>query len=189
MSLGRLDLAARLDDSFAVLTKGRRTALPRHQTLRAAMDWSYDLLPEAEQTILRRLAVFPCDFTMDAASGTNAGTGMGSRPQTGRTGHGRSFITPATHLLAASRQGLTIMTTASTTAGASKRERLAPRVRGAKSDHDTRYGKLHDRRGDPRQALRPSQSCPQHPPTRRAAHRGRSSERKCQPWSLRLRCT
>jgi len=156
LSLGRLDLAARLDDSFAVLTKGRRTALPRHQTLRAAMDWSYDLLPEAEQTILRRLAVFQCDFTMDAASGTNAGTGMGSRPQTGRTGHGRSFITPATHLLAASRQGLTIMTTASTTAGASKRERLAPRVPGAKSDHDTRYGKLHDRRGDPRQALRPS---------------------------------
>jgi predicted ATPase len=65
---GARDLAARLDDRFAVLTKGRRTALPRHQTLRAAMDWSYDLLPEAEQTILRRLAVFQGDFTMDAVA-------------------------------------------------------------------------------------------------------------------------
>jgi predicted ATPase len=59
---GAMDLAARLDDRFAVLTKGRRTALPRHQTLRAAMDWSHDLLPRAEQTILRRLAVFQCDL-------------------------------------------------------------------------------------------------------------------------------
>jgi predicted ATPase len=57
-----MELAARLYDRFAVLTKGRRTALPRHQTLRAAMDWSHDLLPRAEQTILRRLAVFQCDL-------------------------------------------------------------------------------------------------------------------------------
>jgi predicted ATPase/DNA-binding winged helix-turn-helix (wHTH) protein len=61
-------LAARLDDRFAVLTSGRRTALPRHQTLRAAMDWSYELLPENEQIILRRLAVFQGDFTIDAAA-------------------------------------------------------------------------------------------------------------------------
>src|SRR6266403_1178623 len=61
-------LAARLDDRFAVLTSGRRTALPRHQTLRAAMDWSYEVLPEAEQVILRRLAVFRGDFTMDTAA-------------------------------------------------------------------------------------------------------------------------
>ena len=60
-------LAARLDDRFAILTKGRRTALPRHQTLRATMDWSYDLLPKTEQVILRRLAVFRGEFTMDAA--------------------------------------------------------------------------------------------------------------------------
>src|SRR6202040_2494939 len=51
-------LAARLDDLCAVLTGARRTALPRHQTLRAAMDWSYELLPETEQLILRHLAVF-----------------------------------------------------------------------------------------------------------------------------------
>jgi predicted ATPase len=50
-------LAARLGDRFTVLTSGRRTALPRHHTLRAAIDWSYELLPEAEQLILRPL---PC---------------------------------------------------------------------------------------------------------------------------------
>jgi predicted ATPase/DNA-binding winged helix-turn-helix (wHTH) protein len=61
-------LAARLDDRFTVLTSGRRTALPHHQTLRAAMDWSYELLPEIEQIILRRVAVFQGDFTIDAAA-------------------------------------------------------------------------------------------------------------------------
>jgi predicted ATPase/DNA-binding winged helix-turn-helix (wHTH) protein len=61
-------LAARLDDRFAVLTSGRRTALPRHQTLRAAMDWSYEVLPETEQLILRRVAVFQGDFTIDAGA-------------------------------------------------------------------------------------------------------------------------
>ena len=61
-------LAAHLDDRFTVLTKGRRTALPRHQTLRAAMDWSYDLLPRAEQLILGRLAVFQGSFTTEAAA-------------------------------------------------------------------------------------------------------------------------
>ncbi len=66
-------LATRLDDRLAVLTKGRRTALPRQQTLRAAMDWSHDLLPEFEQVILRRLAVFQGDFTMDAATAVAAG--------------------------------------------------------------------------------------------------------------------
>jgi len=65
-------LAARLDDRFTLLTKGRRTALPRHQTLRATMDWSYDLLPQAEQLILGRLSVFQGDFTMDAATAVAA---------------------------------------------------------------------------------------------------------------------
>ena len=66
--LGTRGLAGRLDDRFALLTKGRRTALLRHQTLRATMDWSYDLLPKPEQVILRRLAVFQGEFTMDAAT-------------------------------------------------------------------------------------------------------------------------
>ena len=66
-AFGLKGLAARLDDRFSLLTRGRRTALPRHQTLRAAMDWSYDLLPDVEKVILRRLSVFQGDFTMDAA--------------------------------------------------------------------------------------------------------------------------
>jgi predicted ATPase len=67
-AFGVKDLAARLDDRFAVLTSGRRTALPRHQTLRAAMDWSYEVLRETEQLILRRIAVFRGDFTIDSAA-------------------------------------------------------------------------------------------------------------------------
>jgi predicted ATPase len=67
-AFGVKGLAARLDNRFTVLTNGRRTALPRHQTLRAAMDWSYEVLPETEQLILRRVAVFHGDFTINAAS-------------------------------------------------------------------------------------------------------------------------
>ena len=51
-------LAARLDDRLAVLTRGRRTALPRQQTLRATIDWSYELLSASERRLLCRLAVF-----------------------------------------------------------------------------------------------------------------------------------
>ena len=52
-------LAERLDDRFTLLTGGSRTALPRHRTLRAVVDWSWDLLEPAEQALARRLAVFP----------------------------------------------------------------------------------------------------------------------------------
>lgn len=61
------EIAALLDDRFKFLTTGRRTALPRHQTLRATLDWSYDLLPESEARVLRQLAVFAGDFPLDAA--------------------------------------------------------------------------------------------------------------------------
>jgi predicted ATPase/DNA-binding winged helix-turn-helix (wHTH) protein len=67
-SLGLQQVAADLDDRLAVLTSGRRTALPRHQTLRATLDWSYELLPGPERSVLRRLAVFAGDFTAEAAS-------------------------------------------------------------------------------------------------------------------------
>lgn len=56
-SLGLEGLASRLDDRFRLLTGGRRTALPRQQTLRATLDWSYELLSEPERAVLRRLAV------------------------------------------------------------------------------------------------------------------------------------
>jgi tetratricopeptide (TPR) repeat protein len=59
-------IAARLDDRFRLLARGSRTALPRHQTLEALIDWSYDLLTPAEQRLLRWLAVFAGGFTLDA---------------------------------------------------------------------------------------------------------------------------
>jgi predicted ATPase len=61
------EIAARLDDRFSLLTSGSRTAIPRHQTLRATLDWSYDLLTEPERILLRRLAVFAGGFTLEAA--------------------------------------------------------------------------------------------------------------------------
>jgi predicted ATPase/DNA-binding winged helix-turn-helix (wHTH) protein len=67
-SLGVEELATRLDDRFHLLTGGRRTALPRHRTLRATLDWSYELLPQTERVVLRRLAVFAGGFTLAAAS-------------------------------------------------------------------------------------------------------------------------
>src|SRR5262249_52983216 len=60
-------ITARLDDRFRLLTGGSRTALPRHQTLRAAMAWSHDLLAEPERLVLRRLGVFAGEFTLEAA--------------------------------------------------------------------------------------------------------------------------
>src|SRR5579859_717143 len=74
LAAGRTDafgvrgVAARLDNLFTLLTRGRRTALPRHQTLSATFDWSYVLLSETERVVLRRLGVFAGRFTMGAAS-------------------------------------------------------------------------------------------------------------------------
>jgi predicted ATPase/class 3 adenylate cyclase/Tfp pilus assembly protein PilF len=60
-------IAVRLDDRFRLLTGGSRTALPRQQTLRAMMDWSYELLNEHERTLFRRLAAFAGGVTLEAA--------------------------------------------------------------------------------------------------------------------------
>jgi predicted ATPase len=60
-------LAARLDDRFSLLTRGRRTAAPRHKTLRATLDWSFNLLSTSEQKLLARLSVFRTRFTKEAA--------------------------------------------------------------------------------------------------------------------------
>ena len=65
MSLDQL--ANRLDDRFRLLTGGSRTALPRHRTLRAVVDWSWELLTDAERIVLRRLAVFSGGASLDAA--------------------------------------------------------------------------------------------------------------------------
>lgn len=64
--LSPAQIAARLDDRFSLLTSGSRTALPRHQTLLAALEWSHDLLAPTERVLLRRLSVFHGGFTLEA---------------------------------------------------------------------------------------------------------------------------
>ncbi|WP_431041550.1 BTAD domain-containing putative transcriptional regulator [Streptomyces sp. P1-3] len=70
-------LAHRLDDRFRLLSSGSRTALPRHKTLRAVVDWSWDLLTEAERGVLRRLSVFSGGATLDAVERVCEGEVLG----------------------------------------------------------------------------------------------------------------
>jgi predicted ATPase/DNA-binding winged helix-turn-helix (wHTH) protein len=65
--LGLRGLSERLEDRFAILTKGRRTTLPRQQTLLATMDWSYELLSDDQKAVLRHLSVFAGAFSFDSA--------------------------------------------------------------------------------------------------------------------------
>jgi predicted ATPase/DNA-binding winged helix-turn-helix (wHTH) protein len=67
-TLGLQEVASRLDNRFTVLAGGRRTAPRRHQTLRATLDWSYELLSEWEQALLRHLSIFTSSFTSAAAN-------------------------------------------------------------------------------------------------------------------------
>ena len=67
-TFGLRGLSTRLDGGLQRLTGGYRTSLPRHQTLRAMLDWSFDWLPVPERIFLSRLAVFSGEFTLDAAS-------------------------------------------------------------------------------------------------------------------------
>ncbi len=69
-------LADRLHDRFRLLTGGSRTALPRHRTLRAVVDWSWELLPDAERMVLRRLSVFSGGASLDAAERVCVGDGV-----------------------------------------------------------------------------------------------------------------
>ncbi len=72
-SLPPHQIASRLDHRFRLLTGGSRTALPRHRTLRAAMDWSFEMLPEAEQALLPRLSAFAGSFSLEAAEAVASG--------------------------------------------------------------------------------------------------------------------
>jgi predicted ATPase/DNA-binding winged helix-turn-helix (wHTH) protein len=67
-TLGAEPLEGPFDRIFPLLAGARRTAPPRHQSLRATLDWSYELLVERERMILRRLAIFPADFTLEMAT-------------------------------------------------------------------------------------------------------------------------
>src|ERR1700730_11147615 len=74
-SLGIRGTAELLDNRFSLLWHGRRTALPRHETLNAMLDWSYSLLSEREKVVLCRLSVFVGNFTLQAAGSVAAATG------------------------------------------------------------------------------------------------------------------
>jgi len=69
-------IAGRLGERFRLLTGGSRVSLPRHQTLKAAMDWSHDLLAEDERAVLRRLSVFAGGWSLEAAEAICAGDGL-----------------------------------------------------------------------------------------------------------------
>jgi tetratricopeptide (TPR) repeat protein len=69
-------ISKRLDDRFRLLTGGARTALPRQQTLRALIDWSYDILSNSERLLLRRLSVFAGGWTLEAAEEVCSGDGI-----------------------------------------------------------------------------------------------------------------
>jgi predicted ATPase/DNA-binding SARP family transcriptional activator len=73
------EIADRLDDRFELLTSGRRTADARHQTLRATVDWSHELLTASEQRLFRRLSVFRGGWTLDAAEEVCCGDGIDPR--------------------------------------------------------------------------------------------------------------
>jgi non-specific serine/threonine protein kinase len=75
-TLSAEEILIRLEDRYRLLRSGNRAALPRHQTLRAAVEWSFDLCTELERTLWARLSVFPGDFDMDAAEGVCAGDGL-----------------------------------------------------------------------------------------------------------------
>jgi len=76
-SLSVPEISSRLDQRFRLLTGGSRTALPRHQTLRALIDWSYDLLNPEEQIVLDRLSVFAGGWTLEAAEAVTSAGGTG----------------------------------------------------------------------------------------------------------------
>lgn len=69
------EIAEKLDQRFSILTSGRRTSIPRQQTLRALIDWSYDLLPQPEKHFFRMLGAFAGDFSIESAAALNGENG------------------------------------------------------------------------------------------------------------------
>jgi non-specific serine/threonine protein kinase len=91
------DILARLEDRFRLLTGGSRTALPRHQTLRAALDWGHQLLTGEEQRLFRRLSVFSGPFELAAAEAVGAATDLPSETVLGHLSGlvDKSLVVPA----------------------------------------------------------------------------------------------
>ena len=78
VAMSPIDIATRLDERFRLLTGGRHASVERHQTLRAAVDWSYSLLDDGERTVFNRLAVFSGTFDANAAEAVVTGGGVES---------------------------------------------------------------------------------------------------------------
>jgi hypothetical protein len=130
-------LADRLDDRFALLTGGSRASLPRHQTLRATVDWSWQLLSEPERALARRLAVFPGGATLAAAEQACADPVVIEQPPAAAAGSDRDTADrqagglPRAEVLTA-LSGLvakSILTMAEPEAGADPRYRMLETVR------------------------------------------------------------
>ena len=84
-ALGVNSVLGLLNERFSLLSSGRRTALPHHRTLRATLDWSYDMLPDGEARLLRHLSVFPACFTAEAAIAVHGQAGSASEVLQGIT--------------------------------------------------------------------------------------------------------
>ena len=114
-------IAERLDDRFRLLTGGSRTVMPRHQTLRAAIEWSFDLLPEQERIVLWRLSVFAGPFTLEAAEAVAAaGDVETSRCSTTSAGWSRSRSSSPGRDVPAPRDGARLARERSLEAGESE---------------------------------------------------------------------
>ncbi len=94
-----VQIADRLDDSLQLLTRGNRGAVPRHQTLRAALDWSYQLLQPQERVLFRRLAVFAGGCTLEdieavCADDPASSASTAANEIAARSGYARSVVEP-----------------------------------------------------------------------------------------------
>ena len=101
-TLGVKYVASHMENRFGLLTGGRRAAPPKHQTLRASLDWSYELLPEAEQSLLRRLAIFDAGFTLEAVTAVMSGAG---NPESAVLEGIANFVTKSLVILNRSQSG------------------------------------------------------------------------------------
>ena len=134
-------LAERLDDRFALLTGGSRTSLPRHQTLRATVDWSWQLLSKPERVLARRLAVFPGGATLAAAEQVCADTADGERPPATGQILGADALRRAEVLTALSGLvGKSILTMAEAPDGGAPRYRMLETVRAYALERLTEAG-------------------------------------------------
>jgi predicted ATPase/DNA-binding SARP family transcriptional activator len=123
-------LAERLDDRFALLTGGSRTAQPRHRTLRAVVDWSWNLLSAPERVLARRLAVFPVGATLAAAEQVCADLTLKEKPPMTGQAFSADTLTRAEVLPALSGLvGKSIVTMAETQNGPAPRYRMLETVR------------------------------------------------------------